>query len=304
MSTLYSFSAGAKPGAVNINTVWSAPNGGSTGLPSDLTQIVGVALGNKSFIAGYSPARGALDFFALGASGKITPKPVGSFALGTGWDIVQPFTIAKKPALLAYSAQSGAFQFWSVSAPGKLLSLGTYPPPNTPPTTGFTLVQPLAYRNVPYLLGYNTANGTVSTYQLGKDTASPLAVQELGTWTWAKGWARFGFFQFGGEWYFIKTNTVYKKVFLDHLWDDPSTYPSHPVCETFPLSQSLQAITTFSLGHFPYYFTYASNGAATVSQIWGDGTGSTLGGKVAAPKKASLVSSFANGATPLVLVYA
>ena len=305
MSTLYTLQTGAKPDTVKVTPAWSVANGAPGGLATGYTQIVSTALGTgaKAFLLGYNAASGALDFYALaGTAAKLSVKSAGTTPLGTGWDIVQPFTIGGGPALLAYAASSGLFSFWSIAGPAQLKPLGTFP--STGAVTGFTTVQPLVYRTIPYLLGYNLATGTVCTYQLGKTTAGPLAVQSLGTWTWAKGWTRFGFFQAVGEWCFIKTNLVYKKVFLDHLWDDPATYPSHPVCETFPLSQKLQALVTFELDHFAGYVSYLPNGAATVARIWGDGTGATTLATAKLPPKATLVVSLALPVAPCVLAYA
>jgi len=301
MSTIYAL----KSRPARLSRAWVAANGSKTGLAAGYTAVVSTAVGTQTCLLGYNATSGAVDFYTVkpGALGKLAVKAAGSATLGPGWDIVQPFTINNGPALVAYQAKTGNFGFFAVNAVGKVSGLVTKPLPAQP---GLTLVQPYLYRGTPYLLGYNTnvskANN-VFTYQLGPASTKPIASQALGAWTWANGWTRFAFFQFGGEWFFIKTNTAYKTVFLDHAWDDPSTYPSHPVAEKLPLNQNLQAVVATTLEHFPYFITYLPNGAATVNQVWGDGTGWTTTSSTKLQPKASLVLSFTIGTAPYVLTY-
>jgi hypothetical protein len=95
---------------------------------------------------------------------------------------------------------------------------------------------------------------------------------------WAQGWTRFAFFQFGGENFFLKTNTWKPNVNIDHVLDDLAAGTAEVGSYlTLANAQRLDIVQPFSLGHGdPYFVSYMrSNGQLTLNRFHSDCLGWT-----------------------------
>ena len=278
----------------------------TNGLPDDYTAFC--PLNGQSTVAAYASGSGQLDLYAVPAPGQGFGAPVGSQALETGYDILIPFTIGTQELALAYTSSSGIFQFFGVTGSG-FQPLNTFSS-TSPSTVSLTTVLPFfdwqgSTKGGSYMIGYDTNTGQVAFYQLTAQDDGTVAVNVVWqpTQLWDTGWMRFGYFQFGPESFFIKTNPSHGHVYIDHIMDDPSQ-GSHPAVTGLPLPLDLTATVTFTLQGDPCFATYfASSGAVTLNRFRGDLNGWFEGAQATVTNGGSMAVSLVNGSAPVILFY-
>ena len=267
-------------------------------LPADYTSFCAI----DGYLLAYASKSGRLDAYANPTKGKLG-APSHSQTIATGFTVIAPFALGTASGttnvamVLAYDATTGAMQFFSISG-GALDAKNTWNGPKN-----CTTILPFLTWSGSYVLGYDTANGSVGSYQLSASTGGDVSVKQV--WNpsknWAAGWTRFGLFQFGHENFFIKTNSIHKNTYVDHLLDDASlgSHPDHP---DVPLDPNHTAVATFVLDGDPCFATYqAAKGKTTFNRFHGTllwATGAT--GK--AVKKGTTAVSLTTK-EPMVLFY-
>ncbi len=111
---------------------------------------------------------------------------------------------------------------------------------------------------------------------------------------WATGWTRFAFFSLGGEVFFLKTNTKYPKVNIDHVLDNPTDGTAEVATEMdLTDAQDLTVVQPLALdnGH-PYFVAYRPDGLSVLYRIHSDCRGWTSVGTTTTPANASAIVPF------------
>jgi hypothetical protein len=175
--------------------------------------------------------------------------------------------IAQSPVCLAYDPTTGNINILIIN-PDLSFTLSY----TLNAGTGITTLKAFSYRGAQFFIAYNMTMGNVTKYQIVTNADSTITANQVWNAKWAISWTRFSFFLMGAENFFIKTNTTYNKVNIDHFMDDPNE-GSHPVLnmDAPPQMVGLNNVATFcdSKG-FPYFATYRSNGEMTFNSIYGN----------------------------------
>lgn len=294
---IYSIQPGKVANTLKIDKVWSS----NSTLPAGYTSIVPFVI-NKSSMLMYDKTSGKTDVYLI--KNTTWMQKVASHTLDSGFDLMNPFLLANQPHILAYNAESGKFEFFKIEKDVTLSLLYTYSKTYGDDTTlGYTTVQPFSYRGSVYYLCYDFDTGKVAVYQLSVQATKPLKTSIMYLHTWAQGWTRFAFFQLGGENFFLKTNTKYINVNIDHIVDDPSQ-GSHPVGTHLDLPQDLDVVAAFTMGGGdPYFVTYKKSGETTFNKIHGDCLGWTQEAALSTVNDADIVAPFQLDSANYVLIY-
>jgi hypothetical protein len=158
----------------------------------------------------------------------------------------------------------------------------------SPVTTGYTVVKPLVFNGLVYVLAYSFTTGEVDIFSLNvtatlqpgaKPGTPPLVVRPVWIHQWAKNWTHFAFFTLGLENFFFKINVGKINVNIDHINDDPTTgtvevgtYLQNQLDD--PKGVEIVAPFTMSGGD-PYFVTYRKDGKADFFRIHSDCQGWT-----------------------------
>jgi hypothetical protein len=296
---IYSILPGEVANTLKVEKVW--PKNEDT-LPAGYTSSVPFTINSTSHILMYDRTAGKIDVYAVTNASWM--NNVAHQTLDSGFDSMKLFLLANQPHILAYSAKSGKFEFFQIRKDLTLSLLYTYSKSyGDDATQGYTTVQPFSYRGSVYYLCYDFDTGKIAVYQLSVQATAPLKTTRVYMHQWAQGWTRFAFFQFGGENFFLKTNTTYSNVNIDHIVDDPSQ-GSHPVGTHLDLPQDLDAVAAYSMeGEDPYVITYKKSGETTFNRIHGDCLGWTQEAALSTVKDADLVVPFQLDSVNYVLLY-
>jgi hypothetical protein len=122
---------------------------------------------------------------------------------------------------------------------------------------------------------------------------------------WAKGWTRFAFFQFGGENFFLKTNTWKPNVNIDHVLDNISSGTAE-VATKLDLqdAQDLHRVEPFTRENGdPYFITYKGDGTVTFNRFWSDCLGWTTVASLASKPGASHIIPLSAADRSFLLVH-
>ncbi|MBU6997061.1 MAG: hypothetical protein HXS42_05360 [Theionarchaea archaeon] len=296
---IYSIQPGKVANTLIVEQVWSVATGT---LPEGYTSIFPFAINSDSYMLMYDTTTHEADMYLI--KGTTWMNRVASQDLDSGFDIMNSFLLANQPHILAYNAKSGTFEFFLIEQNLTLSLLYTYSKSyGDDATVGYTTVQPFSYRGSVYYLCYNFDTGGIAVYQLSVPETEPLKTTGIYLHEWAQGWTRFAFFKVGGENFFLKTNTKYVNVNIDHIVDDPSQ-GSHPVGTHLNLPQDLDTVAAFSMnGGDPYFVTYKKSGETTFNRIHGDCLGWTQEAALSTVEDASLAVPFQIGSMNYVLIY-
>ncbi|MBU7001103.1 MAG: hypothetical protein HXS41_06005 [Theionarchaea archaeon] len=296
---IYSIQPGKVANTLIVEQVWSVATGT---LPEGYTSIFPFAINSDSYMLMYDKTTHEADMYLI--KGTTWMNRVASQDLDSGFDIMNSFLLANQPHILAYNAKSGTFEFFLIEQNLTLSLLYTYSKSyGDDATVGYTTVQPFSYRGSVYYLCYNFDTGGIAVYQLSVPETEPLKTTGIYLHEWAQGWTRFAFFKVGGENFFLKTNTKYVNVNIDHIVDDPSQ-GSHPVGTHLNLPQDLDTVAAFSMnGGDPYFVTYKKSGETTFNRIHGDCLGWTQEAALSTVEDASLAVPFQIGSMNYVLIY-
>jgi hypothetical protein len=252
---------------------------------------------------------------------------VGSIALGTALDAIEPFILANQPYLMCYQAKAGIDPNGAATRDGTFtfcqvlesLKLGVgYRFRRTHElgiTKGFTTVKAFTSAGQVTFLGYNAATGYVAIFTLSITATSPpftppgtppLVAVPKWSHPWAPGWTRFAFFQLGGENFFFKTNTVTPNVNIDHVHDDltmGTVEVSSQMQQRYPGVMNLQIVQPLVLGNGdPHFIGYDSDGTTTINRFHVDCQGWTKVASFAAPAGATQIVSSVIGDRALIVV--
>ncbi|MGB3549609.1 MAG: hypothetical protein WA993_02890 [Candidatus Binatus sp.] len=255
-----------------------------------------VSFASVTLLAAYSKAQGQIDLYRLQES---QPWIIYSNTLevGPGWDQLNGFTFSNTAYLMAYRADTGQFGFYSLDGELRLEATYLFSRTHAPAVSkGFTTVRPFVLANGLVFLGYAFETGAVCMYGLtgvvsSPASAPPVLANAIWDHVWAPGWTRFAFFNLGGEVFFLKTNTKYPNVNIDHVLDVPAN-GTIEVATRMDLTdaQALTFVDSFAMdnGH-PHFIAYRPDGLTTVYRIHSDCTGWTSLVSVDAPPNASTV---------------
>jgi hypothetical protein len=296
---IYSIQPGKIAHTLTVEQVWSAATGT---LPEGYTSIFPFTINSNPYMLMYDKTTHKADIYLT--KDTTWMNRMASHDLDSDFDIMRPFLLANQPHILAYNSKSGTFEFFLIEQDLTFSSLYTYSKLyGDDATVGYTTVQPFSYRGSVYYLCYNFDTGAVAVYQLSVQSTEPLKTTGIYLHEWAQGWTRFAFFEFGGENFFLKTNTKYVNVNIDHIVDDPSQ-GSHPVGTHLNLPQDLDTVAAFSMdGGDPYFVTYKRSGETTFNRIHGDCLGWTQEAALSTEGDAGLVVPFEIGSVNYVLIY-
>jgi hypothetical protein len=148
----------------------------------------------------------------------------------------------------------------------------------------------------------------VAMYTLSVTATSPKDMPPLfalAVWShqWAKGWTRFAFFQFGGENFFLKTNTVKPNVNIDHVVDGLAGGTVEVATNmNLPDAQQVDIVRSMTVGHGdPYFVAYKKNGTAALYRFYSDCQGWTNALSLATVEDAGHVLAVPSGEQSLLM---
>lgn len=306
--TIYAISPSDKPDALTVKSVWAQGGGGS--LATGFVHLTQFMKKGKPYLLGVT-AKGAATAYRLRGKAPWVEPVNSKIDFGGPCDIVQPFVIGDQLHLIAYGAKAGLLKFFAIGndlSSSKPFEYFRHRPPGI--TTGWTVLQPITYLNKVYYATYGFDTGAVDLFSISVTAASaggasPLDTENVWSWIWAKGWTRFAFFQFGGENFFLKTDTLKPNVNIDHLNDDPNSR-SNEVGTQMNLedAQKLDIVRAFYQdGGAPYFLTYMKSGKTTFNRVHGDCLGWTTEARLTAGEDASQIVTYRIGGQSFALFY-
>ena len=275
--TIYSIENTEKRDELNISKL------GTPSLSSEYTSTSVLTVKGVKYLLGYNKTTGKTDTYILSDKAPFLSSVDNEINLNVAWDIIEPFYIGNKPHLLCYQSKNGHLYFFPITQTLKSEHPFHFYHHRSPFTTDLTEVKPLVSQGQVFVLGYNGENGfvniwTVSTTSVSSGYLPPLAVNVVWAHQWAKGWARFAFFTWGNENYFLKTNTWKPNVNIDHVWND-LTKGTNEVGSHLKLKddQILDIVHPFEVGPGdPFFLTYlAKTGESNFNRVHGDCLGWT-----------------------------
>ena len=190
------------------------------------TSITPVSVNGQIYLFAYNPAQNYFDVYEFTPAAPWLTAVKANPAIGKAKDIINAFTLGDLPYICVYTAKNGVFEIYSVandlsfSQPYKF-----YRNHELAVSQHFTTLKPFTQFGQVAFLGYRGDTGYVAMYTVGMAATSPAPdvppLLMLPVWShpWASGWTRFAFFQFGGEPFFLKTNTKVLNVNIDHILD-------------------------------------------------------------------------------------
>lgn len=264
-SAIYTIAPSGEWDRCEADLLWSGMKGSDIG--ADYDAFCPLA-GHPDRLCASSSAERTIDVYALSVQ-KPHLEKLASTPVDHAYNSVRSFTVAGEPWLVAYEKEAGLLDFFRVDKDFSLRPTCSYSRAYGDTTRGYTAVHPFSYRGDMRLLAYCSDDGRAAVYRLSVTADEPLRVAPAWNAKWAEGWTRFSLFRLGGENYFLKTNTIYKSVYIDHLADEAAE-GSHPVGRHLPLPIDLTATCTFEMAGCLYIGTYRAEGAATVNRLRSD----------------------------------
>jgi hypothetical protein len=229
---------------------------------------------NEQILCAYCAKDGIADLFRIALSEPFVSR-MASIDLGVGWVALNSFGYYNDNYLMTYRPDTGRFGFFVLGRDLGIRGKYTYVRFHAPAMSrNFTMVQPFVAGGRVLFMGYGIESGSVCLYRVEATVSSragtpPIAAHTVWDHLWAPGWTRFAFFHLGGEAFFLKTNTKFPNVNIDHVLDDPATGTSE-VCSQMDLpdAQELSLVATFQRdqGH-PHFAAYRPNGLLVAYRI-------------------------------------
>ncbi len=264
-TALYTVSAGKDYGTVDVKLSWKSLKD-VTGFNPNYTAFCALPAPKQDILFALCAAAKTIDTYHLSNDGSAL-QPVRKATVEREYDLIRSLNVGGVAHLFAYEASSGAMDFYRVGEDLSLTLVYHYAATYGNITTGYTTLEPYAYNGEMLLLAYDRNSGRVATYQLGVTADAPLTLAQVWSGSWAQGWTRFSLFALGGENFFLKSNTKYETVYIDHLADNAAD-GSHPVGRRLPLPLDLTLNQTFQLDGTMHLFTYkADDGSGTIERI-------------------------------------
>jgi hypothetical protein len=298
-AAIYTVAPSRKWRQCEVETIWTGSKGVDIG--ADYNSFCALAGPHANRLCAGSAADRTIDIYTLSVKHPGLEKSA-STEVDAAYDMVRSFTVAGAPWVVGYEKTSGAIDFFRVEKDLSLTSVYRYMRTYGDVTTGFTTIEPFAYRGDMRLLAYCAEDGRVGIHRMAVTADAPLLVSPLWSDTWAQGWTRFSLFRLGAENFFLKTNTKYKSVYIDHLAADADS-GSHPVGRHLPLPIDLTATATFEMDGDVYIGTYRTDGAATLSRLHTDCQGWGEAGHFTAIESAGNMIPLEADGTACLFVY-
>jgi hypothetical protein len=306
-ATIFSVSLGSSLSAATVKQL------GSAQLAATYSVVEPLTVNNNSYLIAYDPSSTTADVYEVTASAPYLSLSTTKLAIGAAKDKLNAFALGNQPYLSVYTAKNGVFQIYLV---GNDLSLSKpyefYRNHELALSQNFSTLKFFVQFGQVAALGYRD-DGYVATYTASIVNTSPagyppLLMTPIWSHMWAPGWTRFAFFLFGGEPFFLKTNTTKLNVNIDHVLDTLSSGTTE--VGTLLQNQLLDALKITNvepllLGNAdPWFVTYISpTGAATLNRIHADCLGWTQGASFKAPTGSATVTPLtAGGQTLLVFI--
>jgi len=284
---------------------------GEASLGRTYTSCTVQMVGSQLVLFAYDKTSQRMDTYALCEKSPWLEPIENRLSLGGPWDAIEAFQIGNCPHLMCYQSKSGEFDFVPVSDMLESAPALKYSHPRAPLTSGFTTVAMLSALGQVCFFGYNGENGDVNLYTLSVTATSsakqpPLVGHNVWSWQWAKGWTRFAFFTFGGENFFLKTNTWKPNVNIDHIPSAAFSTGTNEVGSYLELkdAQKLDIVRPFyAAGALPHFLTYiASSGVTTLNRIHGDCMGWTTVAESRTQTAAQQIVPYAIGNTTYLIM--
>ncbi len=275
--TLYEIT-NSESGRIDLASNWSA----DSSISRDYTNLFTLDLAQEHYLVCYSRDSGTADAFEILSANPYFRRTTSKLSFEQGYDALEPFVLGNRQYVLSYK-QSGQFSFTEVREDLSLSEPFRFIHSRDPGmSVGFTMVKPIVCLGAVYVMGYNFETGNAVLYSLNVTARSfapdapALSARHVWRRSWSPGWTRFAFFTFGGENFFLKTNTVRPNVNIDHVCDDPSD-GAVPIATRVKLenAQNLKICQSFALQGEPYFAAYASDGTTVLYRFHGDCQGFT-----------------------------
>ena len=276
-------------------------------LKTRYTSLTPAVVGVQSYLFGYNPAQNNLDVYQFAPNPPKLSAVAARPAVGKAKDIINSFVLGNLPYVCVYTAKNGIFEVYSV---GNDLSFSQpykfYRNHELAISKAFTTLKPFTQFGQVAFLGYRGDTGYVAMYTVSVAVSSPapgvppLLMLPIWAHPWAPGWTRFAFFQFGGEPFFLKTNTKVLNVNIDHVLDSlasGTTEVGTLLQAQLPDALKITHVEPFTLSNGqPYFVTYiSSSGAATLNRVHADCLGWTQVATFNAPTGCAVVTPVAVG---------
>jgi len=261
----------------------SVVKAGDVSLREAYTSLLVHSIGGRSILIGYDKQSHRCGTYALTDKEPFIESVENQLHLGGPWDCIEPFVLGNQPHLMCYERKKGEFGIFPLTDQIESHYPLHFHHPRAPFTTDLTTVMPLVSVGQVFIFGYNQANGDVNIWTLSTTATSigkhpPLAMNVVWAHQWAKGWTRFAFFTWGGENFFLKTNTWKPNVNIDHL-SNVLSVGSNEVGSYLDLenAQELDIVHPFyGTDLSPHFMTYiAKSGLLTLNRVHGDCLGWT-----------------------------
>lgn len=230
--------------------------------------------GDDHLLCAYRTADGIADLFRITLSAPYLTK-LAVIDLGKGWTALNAFRFVNENFLMTYRPDSGQFGFFSIGRDLGIAGRYNYVRLHAPAMSrAFTMVRPFVVGGRIIFMGYGFESGSVCLYRIegtvsSRDGVPPIEAHTVWDHVWAPGWTRFAFFALGGEVFFLKTNTKFPNVNIDHILDDPTTGTSE-VGTNLQLAdaQDLSLVASFEQdqGH-PHFIAYRPDGLTVAYRI-------------------------------------
>lgn len=252
----------------------------SAALGGEYATLTPVFVDGTTYLFGYMSDRQSFDVYRFSVSPPWLTMVPAQPKLGMGRDAIEFFTIGNLPHVVVYARETGHFEFYAIA---RDLSISKPYVHFNNASTGYTTVKAFTHLGQVGLLAYNSNTGAVAIYSVtvtatSSEEAPPLQQRAIWTHLWAKGWVRFAMYQFGGENFFLKTNTARPNVNIDHILDDPRN-GTVEVASYLDLTDALELdiVEPFTLTNGEAYFvTYRKdNGRLTFNRFHSDCMGWT-----------------------------
>ena len=262
-------------GSWSFDQLASVPTAGLLARAQTAFRILDFA--GERVLAAYSPGQAGVDIYKiLGTAPWLSLQ--GTVSSGAQCDILNGFCFSNTRYVVTYQANNGDFDFYSLDATYKTTGHFSYSRTHAPAATaGFTMVRSFKIAEGIMLMGYNFNTGAICTYRAAAVSSSPqgtppMAIHTVWDHVWAPGWTRFAFFSMASEVFFLKTNTKFPTVNIDHVLDNPDQGTSE-VSTRMKLAdaQSLTIVEPFVMdnGH-PHFIAYRPDGTLVVYKFHTD----------------------------------
>jgi len=274
---IYSITETERRGQLLIEPTWVQNGDGP--LRPGYAHFSAINIGGQAHLLAVADGGEASLFTLTGGKPQAVDAPL---SFGHAVDAVDSFVLGDETYVYTYVAKDGMLRFHRLRDRSLSQPFEYFRARQPGITVGWTTVKAFTYQRALHICGYGYETGEVILLKVAvtptsEGGAPPLDVETTWSWTWAKGWTRFAFFQIGGENFFLKTNLLKPNVNIDHLSDDPGRRSSEIGTHlTLADAATLTSCDPFLLadGH-PGFTTCRPDGHITFNRVHPDCRGWT-----------------------------